>query len=641
MLFSFITGANAACGVPAVAQFGTINKTATSATVYWRAISGAVSYDVQWRVRNTGAAWSGPGNTTGVQYNITGLTGSTNYEFQVRTNCGANGTSAYSASGWFTTTASTSTCNLPALSTFATTNKTASSATVSWNAVTGATSYNVKWKVRTLTTWSNPVNTTSASYNITGLSASTNYEFQVQTVCPAGTSAYSASGWFTTTSSTSTCATPVTSGITNITTVAATVSWNAATGATSYNLRWKPTTSSAWSSATTSNVQYNLTGLTSGTSYEFQVQTVCASGASAYSASGLFTTVSNTGGSVPHFDHIVIVIGENTNASAVIGNANAPYINSVASAGINLTQSYALTHPSQPNYLMLFSGSNQNVLDDNKPASHFTTTHVAKTMADVGKTCINYSETMPSVGYDGASSGSYVRKHNYIANWMGTGTNQVSTTLNQPFTSFPTNFANLPNLAIVVPNLCSDGHDVCPPISNRTRQYDTWVQNNLDAYKQWCINNNSLLIITYDENDGSSGNQIATVMYGANMVPGAYSQTVNHYNILRTICDAFGAAAPGAAATATPVNFCWTTPPAPRMAVIENTEEPITVYPNPTSGVFKIVGKSNERITITDLMGRIIIDKIVKLPADIDISEQPAGIYGLRIGDKLVKIVRR
>jgi hypothetical protein len=78
------------------------------------------------------------------------------------------------------------------------------------------------------------------------------------------------------------------------------------------------------------------------------------------------------------------------------------------------------------------------------------------------------------------------------------------------------------------------------PLNNSVLQFDRWIQNNLDGYKQWCINNNSLLIVTYDEDDFSSTNKIATVFYGAHVAPATYAQTINHYNVLRTIEDANG-----------------------------------------------------------------------------------------------------
>ncbi len=78
----------------------------------------------------------------------------------------------------------------------------------------------------------------------------------------------------------------------SITTTSATVSWSAVSGATSYNLQYKPTAGATWTTVSTAGTSYALSGLTAGTAYQFQVQSVCASGSSAYSAAASFTTTS-------------------------------------------------------------------------------------------------------------------------------------------------------------------------------------------------------------------------------------------------------------------------------------------------------------------------------------------------------------
>src|SRR6188768_347600 len=69
-------------------------------------------------------------------------------------------------------------------------------------------------------------------------------------------------------------------------------------------------------------------------------------------------------------DHIVVVIFENKHRSSVIGSAQAPYLNKLAAQGASMTHSYGVTHPSQPNYLALFSGSTQGVTSNACP-QHF------------------------------------------------------------------------------------------------------------------------------------------------------------------------------------------------------------------------------------------------------------------------------
>jgi len=67
---------------------------------------------------------------------------------------------------------------------------------------------------------------------------------------------------------------------------------------------------------------------------------------------------------IPKPSHVVVVIEENHGYSQIIGSSQAPYINTLATQGALFTKSYAISHPSQPNYLALFSGSTQGIIDD-------------------------------------------------------------------------------------------------------------------------------------------------------------------------------------------------------------------------------------------------------------------------------------
>ena len=66
-------------------------------------------------------------------------------------------------------------------------------------------------------------------------------------------------------------------------------------------------------------------------------------------------TATAAASAVPRYDHVLMVIMENHSAQNIIGNPAAPYINSLATSGASMTQSFAITHPSQPNYIALFS----------------------------------------------------------------------------------------------------------------------------------------------------------------------------------------------------------------------------------------------------------------------------------------------
>ena len=144
------------------------------------------------------------------------------------------------------------------------------------------------------------------------------------------------------------------------------------------------------------------------------------------------------------------------------------------------------------------------------------------------------------------TSGKYARKHSPWVNYSNVpGADSV------PFTSFPTNYANLPTLSFVIPNLNDDMHD------GTVAAGDTWLKNNLSAYATWAKANNSLLIVTWDEDDSAHGNQIPTIFYGAGVKTGYYSEHVNHYNLLATLEQMYGLTKVGSSSGAATISDIW------------------------------------------------------------------------------------
>jgi hypothetical protein len=234
--------------------------------------------------------------------------------------------------------------------------------------------------------------------------------------------------------------------------------------------------------------------------------------------------------SVPRFDHIVLVMFENK-ASSQITSSSAPYFTSLAAQGASFTQSYAITHPSQPNYVALFSGGTQGVTSDSCPKT-FSVNNLGAQLIGAGLTFKGYSESMPSNGYTGCSSGTYMRKHN---SWVDFS--NVPAASNLTYASFPANYATLPTVSFVTPNMCNDMHDCSVGTGN------TWLQSHLDGYAQWAKTHNSLLIVTFDEDNSASLNHIHTTFAGANVKVGSYSEKITHYSVLRTIESAYGLSA--------------------------------------------------------------------------------------------------
>jgi phospholipase C len=256
----------------------------------------------------------------------------------------------------------------------------------------------------------------------------------------------------------------------------------------------------------------------------------------------------NAAGSVPTPDHVVVVMMENHAYSQVIGSSSAPYINSLKSGGANLTASYAITHPSQPNYFAIFSGATQGITDDSCYTPGFSSApNLASELAAAGKSWASYNETLPSQGSTTCSSGKYARKHNP---WFGFS--NVPTSSAKTFAQFPADYTTLPTVSFVTPNLCSDMHD-CSVATG-----DTWLKTNLGAYATWAKTHNSVLVVTFDEDNSLSGNKIATVFYGQPVKAGGSSATkYTHYNVLRTLEDMYGTSHAGNAASAADITGIW------------------------------------------------------------------------------------
>lgn len=248
---------------------------------------------------------------------------------------------------------------------------------------------------------------------------------------------------------------------------------------------------------------------------------------------------------VPAPAHVVVVIEENHGYAQIIGSAQAPYINTLASQGALFVYSYAATHPSQPNYLELFSGSNQGVVDDSCPHTFSTGTLESELLAK-GKTFAGYSEGLPAVGSEVCVMGAYARKH---APWTNFSKDLARD--NQQFSNFPTMFSQLPTVSWVIPNLNDDMHD------GTIQQGDSWLQQHLMAYANWARNNNSLLIVTFDEDQGTTANHIATIFFGPMVKPGKYTEKINHYRVLRTIEDMYGLPHLGKSAGVSAITDVW------------------------------------------------------------------------------------
>ncbi|WP_205876663.1 alkaline phosphatase family protein [Mycobacterium camsae] len=251
---------------------------------------------------------------------------------------------------------------------------------------------------------------------------------------------------------------------------------------------------------------------------------------------------------LPAYAHVVVVIEENRSQANIIGNKAAPFINALAAGGAMMAQSFAETHPSEPNYLALFAGSTFGLTKDSCPVEIGAQPNLASELLAAGRTFGGYSEDLPAVGSTACSAGKYARKHVPWVNFSN-----VPASVSVPFSAFPApgNYASLPTVSFVIPNNDNNMHD------GSIAQGDAWLNSRMSAYANWARANNSLLILTWDEDDGGPRNQIPTVFYGAHVQPGSYNETISHYNVLSTLQEMYGLPKTGYAATAPVIATIW------------------------------------------------------------------------------------
>jgi phospholipase C len=250
---------------------------------------------------------------------------------------------------------------------------------------------------------------------------------------------------------------------------------------------------------------------------------------------------------VPDFAHIVVIVFENKEFGTVIGNPTMPYFNGLAKSYTLLTQYYAVTHPSLPNYLALIGGDTFGITFD--CTSCFVN---AQTLPDLveasGRTWKTYQEDMPSPCYPKPEAGNYAIKHNPFVYFkpIRLDADRCARSI-VPFTQLASDLASdsLPNFVFITPNLCNDAHDCTLDVA------DDWLKT-LMAELLPALDGDGkpyLIVLTWDEGQGEhsccglpkeAGGRVATILVSPQAKSGFQDDTpYSHYSLLKTIAEAW------------------------------------------------------------------------------------------------------
>jgi phospholipase C len=277
------------------------------------------------------------------------------------------------------------------------------------------------------------------------------------------------------------------------------------------------------------------------------------------------TAVQATGGDrsdLKNYQHVFIIMMENTGYDSLIGNPNAPWINSAAATYGLATDYHGVTHPSQPNYIAATSGSTNGVVNDNDVT--IDVPNIVDQLESHGKTWKGYmqSYSLCATKLDSACGNQlYERKHNPFVSYLDVQTNPARMANLVDFSQFSVDLAanNVPDYVWISPDQCNDMHgrggggsaDPCD-FSNEQQLIatgDAFLSSTVSAItssRAWT--GNSVIFITWDESDfpfGDTSDCCDAVPGGGHVVTLVLSHSehsartssvpYNHYSMLATI----------------------------------------------------------------------------------------------------------
>lgn len=277
---------------------------------------------------------------------------------------------------------------------------------------------------------------------------------------------------------------------------------------------------------------------------ESTIEPATASIAASQATQAALSPVSNVAGA--GFDRIVQIWLENTDYSKAAADPNMQWL---ATQGITLTNYYATTHPSEPNYAAVVGGDNFGMDNDDFNAFPANISTVVDLLDTKGISWAEYQEALPYAGFQGFNysnqvtfANDYVRKHNPLILYDSVTSNATRLSLIKNFTSFYSdlNATALPQWSFITPNMTDDGHDTNVTFAaSWSRSFIAPLLNN--SY----FMNNTLVVLSFDETETyNTSNKVFTLLLGGAVPTSLYGTTddtfYNHYSMISTVSVNWG-----------------------------------------------------------------------------------------------------
>jgi phospholipase C len=263
-----------------------------------------------------------------------------------------------------------------------------------------------------------------------------------------------------------------------------------------------------------------------------------------------------------NFQHVWVVMMENTGAHQLLGNPNAPWINSAVAAYGSATSYFGVTHPSQPNYLAITSGSTQGVLGDGDVT--IDAPNIVDQLEGAGKTWTDYQQSLSLCNGDKLKSSCgdqlYERKHNPFVSYADVQSSPARMAHVVDLSQLDADLAsgNVADYNFIAPDQCHDMHGRSTAgdcnfgnAQGLIATGDAFLRDlvgKITSAPSW--NGNSVIFVTWDEtefpfgdvtgccNANPGGGRVVTIVIShSDHQPRTSAVPYNHYSILGTIED--------------------------------------------------------------------------------------------------------